>query len=216
MAADSDEKGRDASIAEALVQSYAADAPLTIAPGHDLPSPLEVRAAVTELRELIFPGFTGGARPASGVSLRSHVAARVAQVRVRLTEQIYRGLHHRCRVVGADCTACEEAAERITDGLIAGLPEVRALLMTDVRAAFEGDPAATGVDEIVPRYPGLVRHRHLSRRAPALPARRRDRAAHADRARALAHRHRHPSRRRPSANRSSSTTVPASSSARPR
>jgi hypothetical protein len=85
---DSDDKGRDATIAEALVQSYAGDAPLSIAPGHELPSPIEVRAVVTELRELIFPGFTGGGRPAAGVSLKAHVAARVAQVRVRLTEQV--------------------------------------------------------------------------------------------------------------------------------
>jgi len=122
MASEPDDKGRDASIAEALVESYAADAPLSIAPGHELPSPLEVRAVVTELRELIFPGFTGGARPASGVSLKAHVAARVAQVRVRLTEQVYRGLHHRCRVAGPDCGACQQAAERVSDGLIAGLP----------------------------------------------------------------------------------------------
>ncbi|MCA1664515.1 MAG: hypothetical protein LC659_09635, partial [Myxococcales bacterium] len=107
MSPDFDDKGRDASIADALVQSYAADAPLSIAAGHELPSPIEVRAVVTELRELIFPGFTGGARPAAGVSLKAHVAARVAQARVRLTEQVYRGLHHRCRVAGADCRACE-------------------------------------------------------------------------------------------------------------
>jgi serine O-acetyltransferase len=154
--ADSDDNGRDVSIAEALVQSYAADAPLSIAPGHELPSPIEVRHCVTDLRELLFPGFSGGARPSAGVSLKAHVAARLAHVRVRLTEQVYRGLHHRCRVAGPDCSACEQAAERITDGLIAALPELRALLMTDVRAAFEGDPAATGADEVVFSYPGIA------------------------------------------------------------
>src|SRR6476646_6871165 len=154
--ADSDDKNRDASIADALVSSYAADAPLSIAPGHELPSPLEVRAVVTELRELIFPGFTGGARPASGVSLQSHAAARVAPVRVRLTEQVYRGLHHRCRVAGAECAACEQAAEHITARGLASRPDLRALLMTAVRGAFEGDPAATGADEVVFSYPGIA------------------------------------------------------------
>jgi serine O-acetyltransferase len=156
MGSDSDDSRRDASIAEALVQSYAADAPLSIAPGHELPSPIEVRAVVTELRELLFPGFSGCARPHAGVSLRAHVAARVAQVRVRLTAQIYRGLHHRCRAAGAECVACQDAAERISDGLIDGLPDLRALLMTDVRAVFEGDPAATGADEVVFSYPGIA------------------------------------------------------------
>jgi serine O-acetyltransferase len=154
--ADSEHKTPDATIAEQLVASYAADAPLAIAPGHELPSPIEVEAAVTDLRELIFPGFTGGGRLASGVSLKAHVEARLAQVRVRLTEQVYRGLHHRCRVVGADCGACQDAAEGITNGLMSALPEVRALLMIDVRAAFEGDPAATGADEVVFSYPGIA------------------------------------------------------------
>ena len=92
----------------------------------------------------------------------------MAQVRVRLTEQVYRGLHHRCRVAGADCVACEEAAERITDGLIDALPDLRTLLMTDVRAAFEGDPAATGADEVVFSYPGIAGHLRLSHRAQAV------------------------------------------------
>jgi serine O-acetyltransferase len=35
------------------------------------------------------------------------------------------------------------------------LPEVRRLLAKDVRAAFEGDPAATSVDEAIFCYPGV-------------------------------------------------------------
>jgi serine O-acetyltransferase len=156
MSQDSDDSRRDDTVAERLVNSYAADAPLSIAPGHELPSPIEVHAVLTDLRELLFPGFTGGARPAAGVSMKAHVQARLAQVRVRLTEQVYRGLHHRCRATGADCQPCQDAAERICDGLVEALPELRATLMTDVRAAFEGDPAATGADEVVFSYPGIA------------------------------------------------------------
>lgn len=150
--ADSD----DTDIAKQLVASYAADGPLSIAPGHELPSPVEVDRALTDLRELLFPGFTGGTRLSSGVSLQAHVEARLAQVRVRLTAEVYHGLHHRCRAVGGDCAPCQQAAEVITEGLIAALPELRAILMTDVRAAFEGDPAATGADEVVFSYPGIT------------------------------------------------------------
>jgi serine O-acetyltransferase len=146
----------DQTIAAELVESYAADGPLSIAPGHELPSPKEVDRALTDLRELLFPGFTGGTRSSPGVSLQAHVEARLAQVRVRLTEQVYRGLHHRCRALGADCGPCQEAGERITDGLCVALPELRTILMTDVRAAFEGDPAATGADEVVFSYPGIA------------------------------------------------------------
>src|SRR6266511_1288409 len=111
------EDERNESVAERLVASYAAESPLSITPGHELPSPREVHAVITELRELLFPGFTGGGRPASGVSLQAHVEARLAQLRVRLTEQVYRGLHHRCRGAGAECVECQQSAVRISDGL---------------------------------------------------------------------------------------------------
>jgi serine O-acetyltransferase len=143
-----------ATVAERLVESYAADAPLSITPGHELPSPPEVAAVIHQIREIMFPGFTGsGCR--TGAHLKAQVEARLADVRVRLAEQVFRGVHHRCRAAGADCGVCQEAAARITDGLIESLPDLRALLMTDVRAAFEGDPAATGADEVVFSYPGI-------------------------------------------------------------
>jgi serine O-acetyltransferase len=36
------------------------------------------------------------------------------------------------------------------------LPEIRALLVRDVQAAFDGDPAATNLDEVILAYPGVL------------------------------------------------------------
>ena len=57
-------------------------------------------------------------------------------------------------------------ASEITGAFISQLPEVRALLDTDIRAAFEGDPAAKSHDEIVFCYPGVaavIRYRLANR-----------------------------------------------------
>ena len=164
-----------ASVADRLVASYEKDAPLSIEPGHELPSPPEVGSVLRELRELMFPGYNGGSR-AIGATMKAQVEARLAQLRVRLAQQVYRGLHHRCRAEGADCRACEQAAARVTDQFLDALPPLRALLMTDVRAAFEGDPAATGADEVVFSYPGIqaicvyrIAHQLLRLGVPILP-----------------------------------------------
>jgi serine O-acetyltransferase len=108
--------------------------------------------------------------------MQSQVEARLASVRARLTEQVYRGLHHRCRAAGGDCLPCEEKGARIGDAFLDALPDLRALLMTDVRAAFEGDPAATGADEVVFSYPGVqaigifrIAHRLLELGAVIVP-----------------------------------------------
>ena len=40
------------------------------------------------------------------------------------------------------------------------LPTIRALLETDITAAYEGDPAARSVDEILACYPGITAIAH--------------------------------------------------------
>ena len=60
-----------------------------------------------------------------------------------------------------DRHAAREPATSSSD-FAAALPRVRALLDTDLRAAFEGDPSAKSIDEIVFCFPGfaaIARHR---------------------------------------------------------
>jgi serine O-acetyltransferase len=49
----------------------------------------------------------------------------------------------------------EAEAARIVRGLAGELPKVRQLLDSDLRAAFQGDPAARSVDEVLVCYPGM-------------------------------------------------------------
>jgi serine O-acetyltransferase len=56
----------------------------------------------------------------------------------------------------------EEQASKITRAFAANLPKVRSLLESDILAAFQGDPAAQSIDEVLFCYPGVVavtRHR---------------------------------------------------------
>jgi serine O-acetyltransferase len=53
------------------------------------------------------------------------------------------------------CVRCEQQGQEITMHFIRELPRIRALLSKDVRAAYEGDPAAKSYDEIIFSYPGL-------------------------------------------------------------
>jgi serine O-acetyltransferase len=54
------------------------------------------------------------------------------------------------------------AAGEIVARFAGELPRIRAVLETDIRAAYEGDPAASGIDEVMCCYPGvaaIIRHR---------------------------------------------------------
>ncbi len=140
-------------LARQLLESYKADG-VHCQPGRALPSPAEVSAILQLLRELLLPGSTGVPQPVC-VVLHSFVEGRIAELRVRLVLQLFRGLHHRCSVAGAECNACESRAAEITALFMAQLPELRRQVLCDVAAAYDGDPAATGVDEVVFSYPGV-------------------------------------------------------------
>jgi serine O-acetyltransferase len=138
----------------ALVESYSREGvKIHHLDRRPLPSRDAAVAALDALQELLFPGYTG-AQGLTGASLRLHVEARVAWLYETLTEQIARAVNHGHRLEDA-CTVNERQATERAEEFLARLPAVRELLATDVKAAYEGDPAAACYDEIIFSYPGL-------------------------------------------------------------
>jgi serine O-acetyltransferase len=127
---------------------------------YELPNVAHVEHVIDECRALLFPGYAGpdftGTRPALRESLRQ----RVSELRVHLQRQIYRAHFHKAQQALArtelvECRECATTADQVTDAFLARLPELRRQVRLDLRAAYEGDPAASGVDEILACYPGM-------------------------------------------------------------
>jgi serine O-acetyltransferase len=118
-----------------------------------LPSRDAAVRVLDALQELLFPGYTG-AQGLTGAGLRLHVESRVAWLYETLTEQIARAAGHGHRLEEA-CPVTERQATECAEEFISRLPAVREVLATDVRAAYDGDPAAACYDEIIFSYPGL-------------------------------------------------------------
>jgi serine O-acetyltransferase len=127
--------------------------------GIGLPSRAALGALMGELRAALFPDHFGpvdlrAATPRSGPeSLRYRVGATLDAALRTLEDQVHRGL----AFAGApEEDGFAERAATIARSFAARLPAVRALLATDVNAAYEGDPAATSPDEAILCYPGLT------------------------------------------------------------
>jgi serine O-acetyltransferase len=148
-------------VVEALLVSYESGPRAMHHIGADeLPQPGEVQKCVETARALLLPGFVGP--PLLGTStdaVRGYVRDRLADLWSRLHRQIYRGLHHRCQLARnsrlVECAHCAEVATSVTERFLASLPRLRDALGADVDAAYDGDPAATGTDEVIFCYPGL-------------------------------------------------------------
>ncbi len=118
-----------------------------------LPAHAEIIRVLAALHEILFPGYVG-AQGLTGTALRLHVEARMAWLYETLTEQISRAVNHGKRLEDA-CEVTDREAADCAGEFLARLPSVRAALATDVQAAYDGDPAAGCLDEIIFSYPGL-------------------------------------------------------------
>lgn len=155
-------------LTEEVVDSYQTLGGINLTGGKNLPSQRTIVGIVEELLGLAFPGYHGDPVPREA-DLDLLVAARLDSLRRNLLDVIERTLNH-CVHLGCNCTELwgqdgpleaegpdriRLVSERLTLDYLDQLPAVRALLDTDVKAAFEGDPAATNNEEIILCYPGV-------------------------------------------------------------
>ncbi|QEH37127.1 Serine acetyltransferase [Aquisphaera giovannonii] len=123
--------------------------------GHSpLPSYREVVEILGDLREIIYPGY-GRRQNLHMGNVAYHVGDLIDSLHDRLTQQIDRAFRHNCRAKELE-TDFEAKAQDIAVRFLETIPELRRVLSEDAHAAYEGDPAARSLDEIVFCYPGLA------------------------------------------------------------
>lgn len=135
-----------------------------------LPSHAEIIRVILAAHELLFPGYIG-AQGLSGARLKLHVQARMAWMHETLTEQIARALNYERKSkensLRDAATHEESASESCSDSksvdkdaaaraskFLSEFPRLRRTLVSDVQAAYDGDPAATSLEEVIFCYPG--------------------------------------------------------------
>ena len=125
----------------------------------ELPSRAALTTIVNGLSAALFPTHYG--RPnLTDESIDYFVGDTLNTTLNRLSEQVRRGLLFSVAPGDVHLDASDDAlaskARDITRAFAASLPDIRALLVSDVQAAYAGDPAATSVAEIMLCYPGTI------------------------------------------------------------
>jgi serine O-acetyltransferase len=122
--------------------------------GRELPAPEKIREIVDGLRGALFP-MRLGPPDLRQESEDFYVAHTLDSALHALHQQVLLELHYTSRQLSQESDhTIEGRAVNIVKSFAAALPNVRTLLDTDVRAAYNGDPAAHSVDEILLCYPG--------------------------------------------------------------
>ncbi|MBX7105597.1 MAG: serine acetyltransferase [Gemmataceae bacterium] len=153
MATDIRLKDELGSITENLVETYTACG-LTHHLGHTpLPSRDGVVDALADLIDVLYPGFARRQNLHIG-NVGYYVGSIVDGLHDKLTQQFARALRHELSHQQPDLDF-EALAQQKVVAFLKQLPGLRAILEQDVRAAYDGDPAARSHFEIVFCYPGL-------------------------------------------------------------
>lgn len=159
MASDFRLKQRLPELTEQIVRTYRPDDGINHLGHCPLPSYGAVVEILDNLRDILYPGYRGRVGLHAG-NITYHVGNLVDTLHDALTAQIGRALQHEHRVRHnhGDCDSTvdfEAKGQAMAIELLTRIPRIREVLATDVRAAFEGDPACQTTDEIVFCYPGF-------------------------------------------------------------
>ena len=140
-----------------------------------IPSREAVLAILRRIGDILYPGYFVQAR-LDKVNVGYYLGQEMTSLFEDLSEQIALAIRHDCLRHNLSCTNCTERSQVIAIEFLQSLPAMREALAKDIRAAYEGDPAARGHDEIIFSYPGLyavtvyrIAHRLRALDVPLIP-----------------------------------------------
>lgn len=130
-----------------------------------LPDRSAIIALLKELRRLFFPAYFGDPQ-LMALPAENYAALLLERIETGMTAQIALAL--------PDGEMAQAA--QITESIMAELPRIQQMLLTDIEATFDGDPAAANKEEIIFAYPGLfaifvyrIAHELYLRHVPMIP-----------------------------------------------
>lgn len=151
---DAEVKGRIDHIAEDLARDYASDEDVSHVIDRPMPSEEAAERIIEILFQLLFLGYYGDQEKPKA-DLNGHVTGLCGQVFELLSDETAKSYRHQCHEVKKPCCQCRGRGSAQAAVFMEGLGPLREKLKRDVQAAFDGDPAAKGLDEIIFSYPGL-------------------------------------------------------------
>jgi len=160
-------------LVDEIVGSYHGDPRTRHIDAGKLPSRDVIIEILDQLRELLYPGYFGK-QNLSSETIAFHVGDLLISINSKLLDQVRNAFLHQTRE--GSIPDVDSRARGIVQEFLESIPRLRAVLATDVQAAFDGDPAAESTDEIIFSYPGFfaitvyrLAHELYLREVPLIP-----------------------------------------------
>ena len=136
-----------------IAQYYSSEESFAIKTGKHLPNRGAIIGVIKDLRRVMFPGYFG-TENITDTAPEYFIGNTLTEVYVVLKQQIEIALNYQNEENKSEEEIAAEA-EDICSYFFARLPHIQKLLLKDVQAGYDGDPAAKSKEEIIFSYPGL-------------------------------------------------------------
>ncbi len=137
-------------VVDSILQDYKRDRDIDKLELYRTPDKDAIIDIIEKLRRIVFPGYFKD-KTYQIYNAKHNLSMLIEDVMFNLTRQIALVFQSG----GEEEQAAQAHAQEICLEFFRKIPEVRALVQTDLQASYEGDPAATGMAEIIFAYPGL-------------------------------------------------------------
>jgi len=139
-----------------ILETYNETKGINLREEDNLPSKDEVVEILNDLLTVLFPGYFGKIE-ITKANMRAVVRDLLNSIHIRLRAQVERSLKYDCRKTQkCSIDVCELRAEEIASEMLKRIPEIRWLLSGDIQSAYNGDPAAKSIEEVILSYPAIV------------------------------------------------------------
>lgn len=122
-----------------------------------LPSKDALVSTINDIESILFPGYYGDGSVTTS-NLEYYIGELANSIYEKLSKQIEMSIRHECIKI-PDCEksegTCSRQGRKNAYEFLEYIPKLRELLKHDTEAAFQGDPAAKSVSEILLTYPAI-------------------------------------------------------------
>ena len=143
-------------LVDEIIQNYENLEGINHLEGKDLPSKQIVIDILEDLLTVIFPGYLGK-QEITQSNIKYFLGNTLHSIHSRLVEEVDKSLKYVCRII-EKCPEdfCRKRTQIVVKELLEKIPEIRVNLLGDMRAAYNGDPAAKSIEDIVLSYPCVL------------------------------------------------------------
>ncbi len=143
-----------AKLVDDICETYSDTQGINHIEGFNMPLRKNVLHIIDSLLEVVFPGFSGKQK-FSDNTIKFTIGNILSELYDEMLEQFFFAFRYNC--TQKNCFECDvhTLSHQAVTTLLDAIPQLRKIMKLDIAAAYNGDPAAISIDEIVVSYPGI-------------------------------------------------------------